>query len=49
MGYFGFLVFLALIGLVAIEKLNPKVQLIYCPPKSICIPNGGTVTPVPTP
>jgi len=30
----------------AIEKLNPKVSIIVCPPATICIPNAG-VTPVP--
>lgn len=33
----------------AIDKLNPGVQVIYCPPKSVCIPNGTTTTPVPAP
>lgn len=30
----------------AIEKLNPNVQIIVCPPKTVCIPNSG-VTPQP--
>ena len=25
----------------AIEKLNPNVQVIICPPRSVCIPNSG--------
>lgn len=25
----------------AIEKLNPNVQVIICPPQSVCIPNSG--------
>jgi regulator of protease activity HflC (stomatin/prohibitin superfamily) len=29
----------------AIEKLNPNVQIIVCPPQTVCIPNSG-VTPV---
>jgi regulator of protease activity HflC (stomatin/prohibitin superfamily) len=32
----------------AIEKLNPQVQVIVCPPASVCIPNSGIV-PQPTP
>lgn len=31
----------------AIDKLNPKVQVIVCPPRTICIPNGSTVVPSP--
>lgn len=31
----------------AIQKLNPKVQIIVCPPRTVCIPNSG-VTPVET-
>jgi regulator of protease activity HflC (stomatin/prohibitin superfamily) len=27
----------------AIEKLNPKVTMIVCPPRTVCIPNTGTV------
>lgn len=27
----------------AIEKLNPNVQVIVCPPQSVCIPNAGVV------
>lgn len=27
----------------AIQKLNPKVSIIICPPKSVCIPNSGIV------
>lgn len=30
----------------AIEKLNPNVQVIICPPQSVCIPNTGAF-PVP--
>lgn len=33
-----------LVQQLAIEKLNPKVQLIVCPPRTVCIPN--TTTPV---
>lgn len=32
-----------LIQLKAIETLNPKVQVIICPPQSVCIPNSGVV------
>lgn len=39
----------------AIDKLNPNVQTIICPPQSVCIPNAGVIqgptgtpTPVPT-
>jgi prohibitin 1 len=32
----------------AIEKLNPQVQMIICPPQSVCIPNSGVV-PQPAP
>lgn len=32
----------------AIEKLNPAVQVIVCPPGTICIPNSGVV-PAPSP
>lgn len=38
----------AILQKLAIETLNPKVQLIYCPPSSVCLPNGGTITPLPT-
>lgn len=31
----------------AIDKLNPNVQVIVCPPASVCIPNSGIV-PQPT-
>jgi regulator of protease activity HflC (stomatin/prohibitin superfamily) len=31
----------------AIDKLNPKVQVIVCPPRTICIPNGSNVVPSP--
>jgi regulator of protease activity HflC (stomatin/prohibitin superfamily) len=31
----------------AIQKLNPSVQTIICPPQSVCIPNSGVV-PVPS-
>jgi Membrane protease subunits, stomatin/prohibitin homologs len=27
----------------AIQKLNPNVSIIVCPPKSVCIPNSGVV------
>jgi regulator of protease activity HflC (stomatin/prohibitin superfamily) len=27
----------------AIEKLNPNVQVIVCPPASVCIPNAGVI------
>lgn len=27
----------------AIEKLNPKVQVIVCPPRTVCIPNTGAL------
>jgi len=27
----------------AIEKLNPDVQVIVCPPHTVCIPNSGTI------
>lgn len=27
----------------AIEKLNPNVQVIICPPQSVCIPNSGVI------
>ena len=36
-----------LIQQLAIEKLNPNVQVIVCPPQSVCIPNSGVV-PNPT-
>lgn len=36
----------ALIQWEAIQKLNPNVQIIVCPPQSICVPNSG-ITPVP--
>lgn len=32
----------------AIQKLNPKVTMIICPPQSVCIPNSSVV-PNPTP
>jgi regulator of protease activity HflC (stomatin/prohibitin superfamily) len=31
----------------AIQKLNPNVSIIVCPPRTVCIPNSG-VTPVET-
>lgn len=31
----------------AIQKLNPNVELIICPPRSICIPNSTGVVPTP--
>lgn len=33
----------ALIQWEAIQKLNPHVQLIVCPPRTVCVPNAGTV------
>lgn len=30
-----------LVQQLAIEKLNPNVQVIICPPQSVCIPNSG--------
>jgi len=30
----------------AIQKLNPNVQIIVCPPQTVCVPNSGIV-PVP--
>ena len=27
----------------AIEKLNPNVEVIICPPQSVCIPNSGVI------
>lgn len=27
----------------AIEKLNPNVQVIICPPRSVCVPNAGAL------
>jgi len=30
----------------AIQKLNPNVSIIVCPPQAICVPNSG-ITPVP--
>ena len=27
----------------AIDKLNPNVQVIVCPPQSVCIPNSGVI------
>jgi len=36
-----------LIQQLAIEKLNPNVQVIICPPQAVCIPNSGVV-PNPT-
>lgn len=27
----------------AIQKLNPNVQIIVCPPQSVCIPNSGVI------
>jgi regulator of protease activity HflC (stomatin/prohibitin superfamily) len=35
-----------LVQQLAIEKLNPNVQVIICPPRSVCIPNTSVV---PTP
>jgi regulator of protease activity HflC (stomatin/prohibitin superfamily) len=32
-----------LIQQYAIEKLNPNVQVIVCPPASVCIPNSGII------
>lgn len=32
-----------LLRLAAIEKLNPDVQVIVCPPQSVCIPNSGVI------
>lgn len=29
----------------AIEKLNPKVQIIVCPPRTVCIPNSTPANP----
>ena len=29
----------------AIEKLNPNVTVIVCPPRTVCIPNSGVVQP----
>jgi len=37
-----------IIQLAAIDKLNPDVQYIVCPPQSVCIPNS-TVIPSPNP
>lgn len=37
-----------LLTLEAIQKLNPRVQYIVCPPASVCIPNS-TVVPQPQP
>src|SRR5688572_27090477 len=36
----------SLIQWEAIQKLNPNMQIIVCPPQSICVPNSG-ITPVP--
>jgi regulator of protease activity HflC (stomatin/prohibitin superfamily) len=36
-----------LVQQLAIEKLNPNVQVIVCPPASVCIPNAGVI-PNPT-
>lgn len=36
----------ALIQWEAIQKLNPNVSIIVCPPQTICVPNSG-ITPVP--
>ena len=36
----------ALIQWEAIQKLNPNVSIIVCPPQAICVPNSG-ITPVP--
>lgn len=33
----------------AIEKLNPNVQVIVCPPGSVCIPNSGVIPSPDTP
>lgn len=38
-----------LIQQLAIEKLNPNVQVIICPPRSVCIPNASGSSVVPTP
>jgi regulator of protease activity HflC (stomatin/prohibitin superfamily) len=38
-----------LIQQYAIEKLNPQVQVIVCPPQSVCIPNSGIVPNPATP
>ena len=27
----------------AIEKLNPNVQIIVCPPRTVCVPNSGVI------
>lgn len=32
-----------LVQQLAIEKLNPNVQIIVCPPHTVCIPNTGVV------
>ena len=32
-----------LVQQLAIEKLNPNVQVIVCPPASVCIPNAGII------
>lgn len=32
-----------LVQLEAIQKLNPNVQVIICPPQSVCIPNSGVI------
>jgi len=37
-----------LIQQYAIDKLNPNVQMIICPPSAVCIPNAGA-TVIPTP
>lgn len=37
----------ALIQWEAIQKLNPNVSIIVCPPQAICVPNSG-ITPVPS-
>jgi regulator of protease activity HflC (stomatin/prohibitin superfamily) len=33
----------ALIQWEAIQKLNPNVQIIVCPPQTVCIPNSGVI------
>lgn len=36
-----------LVRMAAIEKLNPNVQLIICPPRTVCVPNDLPVTATP--
>lgn len=38
-----------LVQQLAIEKLNPNVQVIVCPPASVCIPNAGIIPNPATP